>query len=228
MRERPADTLTKLAGRASLKNSEFGRRRILRSPSATADADLMMVRSGLAWLYRITSDGQIQVVALRFPGDLVLPDEQKSGYGVQALIASKIASVPAREFASAVSESDACRLLLPIIERQHRIALQWLIRGTFEAAGRVAHLLCEMAERSGHLQQRDASFSVPLSQDQIASVTGQTAVNVNRVLASFEREGVIGRTSPRCYTADWTALRQIGRFDSGCLVESFHPRGTAR
>jgi len=217
MKELPGDALTELVGRAPVKNSELGRLRILREPFAIGD-DLIVIRSGLAWLYKVTSGGQVQVVALRFPGDLVLPGELKAGYGVQTLVASKVVLVPERDLTSVGSEYDACRMLLSVLERQHAIALQWLIRGTFEAAGKVAHLLCEMAVRSGYVQERDAAFSVPLTQEQIGAITGQTSVNVNRVLAGFEREGLIGRDGPKRYTADWTALRKLGRFDPAYLL----------
>ena len=214
MKERPIDELTQLVGRASMKDDELRPHRILRPPSTTGISDIFAIRSGLAWLYKVTSGGQqIQVVALRFPGDLVLPAELRSGYGVQALVASKVTAVAARDLPTDSFKNDACRLLLAAVERQHRIALQWLVRGTFEAAGKVAHLLCEVAERSGHVQQGDTPFSLPLTQHQIAAITGQTAVNVNRVLASFSREGVLARTGRRRYTANWGLLRRLGRFD---------------
>jgi len=216
--ERPAAALTALAGRDSMKDREVRARRILRDQSATGDDDLMAIRSGLAWLYRVASGGQVQVVALRFPGDLVLPAELRSGFGVQAVVASKVTAVPARNLSDGGKKNDPCRLLLPIVERQHRIALQWLVRGTFQTAEKVAHLLCEMAERSGLSQQSDTPFSVPLTQLQIAAITGQTGVNVNRVLAGFQREGLLARAGPRRYTANWDALRQLGRFDPAYLL----------
>lgn len=208
--------LFELLNRVASKESEVPARRVLREPSVAGGDELMLIRSGLAWLYRIASGGDLQVVALRFPGEPVLPDELNSGYGVQALVESRVAAAKTRDLHSS-SEGSASEILLPIVERQHRIALQWLVRGTFEATGKVAHLLCEMAIRSGQGQTHDTPISIPLTQQQIGAITGQTPINVNRILNGLQRECVLQRTG-RQYIADWNALRQLGRFDPAYLL----------
>ena len=43
----------------------------------------------------------------------------------------------------------------------------------------------------------------PFTQQQIADITGQTSVNVNRVLADMERQGLIRRKGREIEFTDW-------------------------
>lgn len=56
--------------------------------------------------------------------------------------------------------------------------------------GRVAHLLCEAAVRMGADAGR---MEIPFTQQQIADITSQTSVHVNRVLMNMERDGLFNR-----------------------------------
>jgi len=57
----------------------------------------------------------------------------------------------------------------------------------------------------------------PFTQQQIADMTGQTSVNVNRVFADLERQGLIGRSGREIEFRDWRELRRIASFQSGYL-----------
>ena len=51
-----------------------------------------------------------------------------------------------------------------------------------------------------------------LSQQQIADITGQTSVNVNRVLADMERSGLIRRQGREIEFTDWSEMRRVASF----------------
>ena len=57
----------------------------------------------------------------------------------------------------------------------------------------------------------------PFTQQQIADITGQTSVNVNRVFADLERQGLIKRTRPRNHVPDWPEMRRVASFQPGYL-----------
>ena len=57
-------------------------------------------------------------------------------------------------------------------------------------------MLCETATRIG-INVRQERMTNPFTQQQIADITGQTSVNVNRVFADLERQGLIKRRGPR-------------------------------
>ena len=56
----------------------------------------------------------------------------------------------------------------------------------------------------------------PFTQQQIADITGQTSVNVNRVFADLERQGLIAR-GREIYFADWPEMRRVASFQPSYL-----------
>ena len=76
---------------------------------------------------------------------------------------------------------------------------------------RVAHLLCETAARSGQGAARERMVN-PFTQQQIADITGQTSVNVNRVLADLQRQGLIERHGREIRFCDWPQIRRLASF----------------
>jgi len=57
----------------------------------------------------------------------------------------------------------------------------------------------------------------PFTQQQIADITGQTSVNVNRVFADLERQGLIYRRGREIQFKDWNELRRIAGFQPAYL-----------
>ena len=56
-----------------------------------------------------------------------------------------------------------------------------------------------------------------LSPQQIADITGQTSVNVNRVFADLERQGLIRREGREIMFDDWDEMRRVASFSPGYL-----------
>jgi hypothetical protein len=57
----------------------------------------------------------------------------------------------------------------------------------------------------------------PFTQQQIADITGQTSVNVNRVFADMERQGLIKRKGREIQFSDWAEMRRVGSFQPSYL-----------
>ena len=57
----------------------------------------------------------------------------------------------------------------------------------------------------------------PFTQQQIADITGQTSVNVNRVLADMERQGLIRRKGREIEFTDMSEMRRVGSFQPSYL-----------
>ena len=67
-----------------------------------------------------------------------------------------------------------------------------------DAKARLCHLFCELALRQ-HEDGVPASVFIPLTQEQLASVIGITAIHVNRVLRRIRAEKR-GSTRTMCWT----------------------------
>lgn len=156
-----------------------------------------VVLDGLLALFKHDALGRRHIVALRFPGEVIMPN---TGCGIVPMARSEVA---------------VCDHLLDgEADRRNRhseaIAYQWLAR-PHDATARVAHLLCEVALRGSY-----GAEGIPkrlLTQAQIGEITEQTSVNVNRVLAELDRMGLIDRSD--CHTIrfpDWDALARLAGF----------------
>jgi hypothetical protein len=154
--------------------------RMIRAPG-TPTNEAIVVCSGLVAIFALDAYFNRRILALRFPGEAILPNERAAHTGVTALVASTVAIGPDVN----LQHAEAYDVML----RNNRIAQEWLMRCGLDTTARVAHLFCEMAVRGGYSDQ------IPnlLTQTQIGDITAQTSVNVNRIMADMTAAGLISR-----------------------------------
>ena len=190
-------------------------RRPFREPGAPRD-EVMFVRSGILSKFKSDASGRRQIVALRFPGEGILPVDGAAQYGIQAIVRSEVLVGRAKDFNPIVEANpELQRFFWRLLQRDESIGYEWLVNcGRRDSTARVAHLLCETAVRmhvmNGHMVN-------PFTQQQIADITGQTSVNVNRVLADMERQGLIKRKGREIEFADWDEMRRVASFQPAYL-----------
>ena len=192
-------------------------KRPFREPGAPRN-EVMFVRSGILAKFKTDGSGRRQIVALRFPGEGILPREGNASYGIQAIVKSEVMVGRAEDFDPIVETNpELQRFFWRLIQRNEAIGYEWLVNcGRRDSTARVAHLLCETATRSGVDAEHDSMVN-PFTQQQIADITGQTSVNVNRVFADLERQGLIQRTGREIAFRDWSELRRIASFQPAYL-----------
>jgi CRP-like cAMP-binding protein len=190
-------------------------RRVFREPGAQRD-EVMFVRSGILAKYKTDSAGRRQIVALRFPGEGILPNGGRAEYGLQAIVRSEVMVGKSADFDPIVhAHPELQRFFLRLIQRNESIGYEWLVNcGRRDSVARVAHLLCETAAR---LHVDESHMTNPFTQQQIADITGQTSVNVNRVLADMERQGLIRRSGREIEFRDWAEMRRVASFQPSYL-----------
>ena len=192
-------------------------RRPFREPGTPRD-EVMFVSSGLIAKFKADSSGGRQIVALRFPGEGILPREGAAGYGVQAIVKSEVLVGKAEDFNPIVEANpEMQRFFWRLIQRSEAIGYEWLVNcGRRDSTARVAHLLCETAVRS-KIDPTAEPLINPFTQQQIADITGQTSVNVNRVFADLERQGLIERKGRELHFRDWPEMRRLASFQPAYL-----------
>src|SRR4051794_20803553 len=191
-------------------------RRPFREPGVSRD-EVMFVRSGILSKFKTDSSGRRQIVALRFPGEGILPRDGRAEYGIQAIVRSEVMIGRAEDFDPIVdAHPEMQRFFWRLIQRNEAIGYEWLVNcGRRDSTARVAHLLCETAVRM-HVDH--GPILNPFTQQQIAEITGQTSVNVNRVLADMERQGLIKRKGRDIEFTDWTEMRRVASFQPEYLA----------
>jgi len=190
-------------------------RRPFRDPGAQRD-EVMFVRSGILAKYKTDGSGRRQIVALRFAGEGILPRDGPAGYGIQAIVKSEVMVGKAKDFEPIVdTHPELQRFFWRLIQRNESIGYEWLVNcGRRDSTARVAHLLCETAAR---MHVNNTKMTNPFTQQQIADITGQTSVNVNRVFADMERQGLIKRSGREIQFTDWAEMRRVASFQPAYL-----------
>lgn len=178
--------------------------------------EVMFVRSGILSKFKTDNSGRRQIVALRFPGEGILPRDGIADYGIQAIVRSEVMVGKAEDFDPIVDANpEMLRFFRRLIQRNEAIGYEWLVNcGRRDSTARVAHLLCETAVR---MHVNNGAMLNPFTQQQIAEITGQTSVNVNRVLADMERQGLIQRKGREIQFMDWDEMRRVASFQPGYL-----------
>ena len=192
-------------------------RRPFREPGVPRD-EVLFVRAGLISKFKVDSSGRRQIVALRFPGEGVLPREGNASYGIQAIVPSEIMVGSAKDLNAIIDKHpEVQNFFWRLTQRAESIGYEWLVNcGRRDSTARVAHLLCETAVRS-RTNVPNEPLHNPFTQQQIAEITGQTSVNVNRVMADLERQGLIKRTGRDIEFTDWSEMRRVASFQPAYL-----------
>jgi CRP-like cAMP-binding protein len=192
-------------------------RRPFREPGVARD-EVMFVRSGILAKYKTDGSARRQIVALRFPGEGILPRDGAASYGIQGIVRSEVMVGDAADFDAIVDKHpELQRFFWRLIQRNESIGYEWLVNcGRRDSTARVAHLLCETATRSDIDVDKEPLIN-PFTQQQIADITGQTSVNVNRVFADLERQGLIRRAGREIFFKDWAEMRRVASFQPSYL-----------
>jgi len=197
------------------KSFQVDPRRPFREPGVPRN-EVMFVRSGILAKFKTDNSGRRQIVALRFPGEGIMPNEGIAEYGLQAVVRSEVLIGKAEDFDPIVdAHPEMQKFFRRLIQRNETIGYEWLVNcGRRDSTARVAHLLCETAVR---MNAGEGTMVNPFTQQQIAEITGQTSVNVNRVLADMERQDLIRRKGREIRFVDWEEMRRVASFQPSYL-----------
>ncbi|GHB15575.1 Crp/Fnr family transcriptional regulator [Modicisalibacter luteus] len=178
-----------------------------------------LILEGFTCVYKLTSVGKRQIIALHVPGDI--PDLQSLHLKVMD---NSIASISPCTVGFIQHED-----LRRICERYPRLTAafwretlvdasifrEWLLNiGRREAYTRMAHLLCEFLMRLKAVGLvEDDTFDLPITQAELADVIGTSSVHVNRVLQALRGDGLVQTKGKQMVVPDWEKLKEAGDFD---------------
>ncbi|MCJ8189763.1 Crp/Fnr family transcriptional regulator [Sphingomicrobium aestuariivivum] len=192
-------------------------RRPFRESGSPRD-EVMFVTQGLLCKFKSDGAGRRQIVGLRFPGEGILPGPGSLDYGIQAIVRSKVMIGKESDLEPVLkAHPEITEFFFRLVQRETAINYEWLVNcGRRDSTARVAHLLLETAARAKANPEVDGMPN-PFTQQQIADITGQTSVNVNRVFADLERQGLIRREGRRIFFEEPGELRRVASFHADYL-----------
>jgi CRP-like cAMP-binding protein len=194
---------------------------VVREGEETKHACLLL--SGFAFRQKTTGDGARSINAVHMKGDIVDLQNTLLGvadHSVQALSQAEIAFIPRDAIVKLAFDKPRVGMAMwydTLVDAS--IFREWILNvARRDARARIAHVLCEFGVRLEALGLGDrSSYQFPMTQEQLADVTGLTSVHVNRSLMAMESDGLLTRTQRYVAVADWQRLREVGDFDEAYL-----------
>jgi len=218
------DAIMSLGGYAEQVRSN---RDFVRLGEQTDHASLVV--AGFVGRFDQNAEGIRQITALHMPGDMadlhsVVQPEATSA--LSALSTATIVRIPHEQFRTAAAAYPAlAEALWRDCMVDASILAQWVVNvGRRDARSRIAHLLCEVATRLGAAPATgDIMFPFPVTQAQLADITGLTSVHVNRTLQRLRSDG-LADVRHNAVIHDWDALTKAGDFDADYLQTNVRPQ----
>jgi CRP-like cAMP-binding protein len=195
----------------------------------TLNASTLLVE-GIVCRYKDLADGQRQIMELHVPGDFVDLHGfllKRIDHNVGSMTAVRVASVP-HDALRGITETHPhlgrmlwfSTLLDAAIHREKILSV-----GRRTAVARIAHIFCELLVRLRLIGlARDNSYDLPLTQADLADVTGLTSVHVNRMLKKLRDERLLTFRGGVVTISDWDGLQRTAEFDPTYLHLERRPR----
>ena len=186
---------------------------------------------GWACRTRLLSDGRKQFILIFLPGDLFAVKSMfitRHTDAVMSLSPMVVERIDYRELHKAyVKDSDvATRCLWQVMEEERRLHSWVTGLGQGSAEERLALLLLDFRGRlvlSGTIPEGSLTYSMPLTQRQLADHLGLTAVHVNRVLKALREAGIV---TVRDGCVDITDLERL-RQSAASLLDTYECEDSA-
>ncbi len=186
-----------------------------------------VVLSGWVCRCKILPDGRRQIVSLFLPGDMCDPYVFLLGamnQTLDTLTPVTLAAVPAESIrAMTASGADLAEALWWQILSSIEIQREWTTSlGRRTAVERLAHFFCEVSARLVSVGLSNGSdCEMPLTQTDLADISGLSTVHVNRSLQSLRASKLIELRGRRLIIHDHQGLVDVAMFDPTYL----HRRG---
>jgi CRP-like cAMP-binding protein len=193
-------------------------------------SECTLLFEGFVCRYKDLADGQRQIMELHVAGDFLDLHSfllKRLEHNVGSMTSVRLAVVP----------HDAIR---EITERHPHLArLLWfstlldaaihrekiLTVGRRSAIGRIAHILCELYVRLEVVGLASGGrYRLPLTQSDLADVSGLTPVHVNRMLKKLRDEALLTFRGGEVVIHDLERLQQLAEFSPAYLYLERRPR----
>jgi CRP-like cAMP-binding protein len=195
----------------------------------TLSASTLLVE-GIVCRYKDLADGQRQIMELHVAGDFVDLHGfllKQLDHNVGTMTPVKVASVP-HDALRGITETHPhlgrmlwfSTLLDAAIHREKILSI-----GRRSAVARIAHIFCELLVRLRIVGLADSEgYDLPLTQADLADVTGLTSVHVNRMLKKLRDENLLIFRGGTVTIGDWDRLQRLAEFDPTYLHLERRPR----
>lgn len=170
-----------------------------RTPGQTLFAEdeaathVFSVSSGVVACFKLTADGQRQIVSFAYPGDFLgLAADGRYAYGAEAIAPARVCKLRRRDMEELQARFPQLdRKMLEMAQAELAAAQErMLLLGRKGARERVASFLLGQARRQGRSLDVEIEVWLPMTRGDVADYLGLTLETVSRVFSAFKREGL--------------------------------------
>jgi CRP/FNR family transcriptional regulator, cyclic AMP receptor protein len=180
-------------------------------------ADLFVLITGWVKILSAAGNGRELLLALRGQGDVVGEIAgERDGFRTATVKAAGLVSsliVPYDTFTQFLSAHPGADRAYrhAITQRWSEAAGMLYSRSVHSAPQRLAALLVDLAERHGTPGKGGTLITIPLSQEEIASLIGASRATVTRALSDWRHRGLISTNRRHLTITNTTPLNRIAR-----------------
>jgi CRP-like cAMP-binding protein len=229
VRDKVTDAEADILRNAVARVEDIPMGRTLVVPGQKLDHSMLIV-SGFVARYKDLSNGQRQITDIHVAGDFTDLHGfllKRLEHHVGAVSPIRMAFVP-HDRLTRISEEHPHLLRMLWLSTLIDSAIQrerMLSVGRRNAVSRIAHLMCEFYTRLSLVNEVDGlTFSLPVTQIDIADVTGLTSVHVNRMLRELRDRGLMTFRNGVVEIHDLAGLERLADFDRAYLFLESEPR----
>ena len=183
---------------------------------------VFVILEGWACRYKILPSGTRQIMAFLLPGDACdvhVNILTHMDHGLQAITDARIALISGDEMDAMMNSNP--RIANAMYKAQlidEGTLRSWIVSmGRRSSLERVAHLMCELYQRSVETDGSGGQVALPISQVVLADAMGMTPVHVNRVLRNLRLAGAMSLARGELTVIDPLKLVKIAGFDENYL-----------
>lgn len=184
---------------------------------------VFLVLRGWAVRYKLTPDGQRQILGMLLPGDLCHPQNfvlDAMDHGIVMVSDGEIVAIPKSRMVEITATYPAIDKTLwwsTLVDES--ILREWLFSvGSRDSYAQLAHLFCELHTRmAGVGLATGGRCAMPLTQTDLGEVLGISAVHVNRVVQRLRGDGLIALGRGELHIKDLARLCDVAGFDDAYL-----------
>jgi CRP-like cAMP-binding protein len=182
-----------------------------------------LLLDGFLCRHKIANASTRQIMSFHVPGDI--PDLHslhlgRMDHNLTSLGPAVVAFIPHSYFREVLPRSQQLTHALwreTLVDAA--VFREWVVNvGARDALARIAHVLCELKLRLEAVGLvKDATFTMPTRQTDIADAVGITAVHANRIIQELRGRGLIEWGGKTVTILQWDELAKVGDFSADYL-----------
>jgi CRP-like cAMP-binding protein len=179
-------------------------------------AYLYLLVSGVVRTYHVLNNGERQVLAFHWPGDLFgLAENGKYLDSSETIASSKVYRFPVGELEQFLLMNPNIQeiFLVKAVHDLRNTQRQLIVMGRFDIPRRLAAFLLDCSAHEHYFDHRTNILTLPMNRYDIADYLGTSAETVTRALSRLESEGMVRRVTARKIELMPGTLKAFVNFD---------------